>query len=143
MGKNSKIWKGKERHADDVERERRDDAKREARRARDEAKLARGGGPSAVQVGMDVEAEAEVTEAIVGAVKQKFGKVKLSGKLKFKKSSSHQRAFADKLKKKLGKGKAHLPVRPSLTGGKSGIRKPSQLMKKTLKKLAKKNEMEY
>jgi len=130
MGKNSNALKHRDTHAVDLQREREEDAKREARRARKAAKLAEQQGEMAVDVAGASGASTAATAGESGATevrKKKFGKVRL-GKAK-------------KLLKV--KGPSAAPIRASLELRKrSGIRKPSAVMRKTFKKLAKKKEME-
>ena len=112
MGKNSNAHKSQDTHNLDMMRERELEAKRAAKRATREAKLG-------------VEGDMEVVDE--GSAKtKKFGKMKMGRKVKVA----------------LGGGKTAVTVlKPSLSGGKRGIRKPSQIMRKTLKKMAKRREM--
>ncbi len=117
MGKNSNAHKNRPYVDMDIAREREDDARRALLRARREAKLA--AGPDAV---MDVAGEPG--EGKAKRKLKKFGKVIVKKKARINPSA--------------------IPIRKSLTVKRksSGIRKPSALMRKTLKKLAKKQEMD-
>ena len=136
MGKNSHARDHVQRHADDVVREREADAKKEARRLKAETRLEADGLASAMGAGvMDMDASVASAAAEEVRKKVKFGKVRLGKSAKL--------ARAERRAGKGKKGKERVaPLRASLTGGKRGIRKPSALMRKTLKKLAKKREMD-
>ena len=99
-------------------RERELDEKRELKRARAAAKLAQAQGLMSI----DESASEPAVEAVPRKTKH-FGKVKIGKKIKVK----HPGAA---------------PVRASLQLKRQGIRKPSAIMKKTLKKMAKRREME-
>ena len=114
MGKNSNAHKSQKTTAMDLQREREDDAKKAARR---EKKLAALG----MSISMDVE-RADAAAPKGGKKVKKFGKVMVGSK---RKMPSIGKALEPKKRPKLG-----------------GIRKPSALMRKTLKKLSKKSEME-
>ena len=111
MGKNSNAHKSRATLSVDLEREREDEAKRAAARTK---KMSRAGFP--------LEMEVEGTDAAPSRMK-KFGKVHVG---KRKKLSS-----------------TALPIGKSLGAKKvsKGIRKPSSVMRKTLKKMAKRREM--
>ena len=120
MGKNSNAHKSKATTNMDIEREREDDARRAAIRLRKESKLREAAGE------MDVAETADASaEAAIGKSKKKFGKVMLKKRAKINPS-------AMPIGKSLGPKKRL----------KGAIRKPSGIMKKTLKKLAKKREMD-
>ncbi len=126
MGKNSNVNVGRKLVEFEMEREREIEEKRARKRANAEARLARSG---AVPVQMDTDGALQVAAAVAEATKVRFGKVKVGKKSRFGKAGAKSASKPAQL-------------RPSLTGGKRGIRKPSQLMKKTLKKMQKKREME-
>ena len=117
MGKNSNVNKSKAYLALDLQRERELDAKRAARRARNEEKLG---------MSSDMAVDGDDNGVSKGKKMKKFGKVVRKKKVSIS------------------------ALRPSLSlagqGGSKrksgGIRKPSSIMKKTLKKMARKREME-
>ena len=159
MGKNSNVHKRRVTLAVDLAREKEDDAKRELKRARTAAKLAEQQGmmtvddtsESAAAASAAVEAAASAftftaTSVPGGSTSTANGqtvprKTKLFGKV-----AIGSKVALGKKKKKL-KGTAadpgSAPVRAGLVSKKSrGIKKPSAIMRKTLKKMAKKREME-
>jgi len=127
MGKNSNVHKSQAYTSLDLQREREKDAKREARRVRKEAlhaerageMMVEGGGDSSLEVGAGGEAGAGGD----GVRLKRFGKVKRRAKVKL--------SVAQPVRKSL-----------ELKKGSRGIRKPSSIMKKTLKKMAAKRGME-
>jgi hypothetical protein len=122
VGKNSNAHKHLGTLALDLQRERELDAKRAARRAKRELKC-----------GMAVDDEMEDREpqgpTVAAPAHAAANKIKKFGKVLLGK------------RKKVGMRKSPPVLKKSLTGGKSGIRKPSSVMRKTLKKLAKKRSM--
>ena len=108
----------------DIARERELDEKREQKRARAAAKLAQAQGMMSVD-------EPPSEPAVQPASATTSRKTKLFGKVKVK---------AGKKIKVKHPGAA--PVRASLQLKRHGIRKPSAIMRKTLKKMAKRREME-
>ena len=159
MGKNSNVHKRRVTLAVDLAREKEDDARRELKRARTAAKLAEQQGmmtvddtsESAAAASAAVEAAASAftftaTSVPGGSTSTANGqtvprKTKLFGKV-----AIGSKVALGKKKKKL-KGTAadpgSAPVRAGLVSKKSrGIKKPSAIMRKTLKKMAKKREME-
>ena len=129
--------------AEDLRKEREADAKKLAKREKTERKLLINGEMTSLFSGMDMTQSgsgsgAAIASAAAAAVKRKakaFGKgIKLSGRTKLGGIGKKKR-----LKVKLP-GAA--PIKPSLGLKKQGIRKPSALMRKTFKKMAKKRAME-
>jgi hypothetical protein len=120
MGKNSNAHKSLGTLALDIQREREQDAAKAARRARNEMKAGMMVDDDAAQA----TADALASDAHVSVKKtKKFGKIVRRKKMKVLPGVS--------------------AIKKSLSTGKSsgGIRKPSAVMRKTLKKLAKKREM--
>lgn len=137
-GCNNVIQQSKKTLAVDLQREREEDAKREARR------LKRLGKASGMEDIEDVPAAAASGSAMDDAMDddddapELVSKKKKFGKVKFQK----QPYLPARKKALLKKSASAAPVRASLGIKKAGIRKPSALMRKTLKKMAKKREME-
>ena len=132
MGKNSNVHKGLATLAVDLAREKEADAKRERKRAHAAAKLAERQGLMAVEEADGMAAASSAGSAAVAAASQPERKTKAFGKVKV--------GIHKKLKVK-SKG---IPLRAGLEPRKrhGAIRKPSAVMRKTLKKMAKKREME-
>ena len=120
MGKNSNVHTNLKYISEDLRKEREADAKKAAKRVRAEEKLAEQSGQ------MIVEADAASSK------KKSFGKIKVSSIGKIKAGGKTKEG------KKSRKGNLimNAAIKPSLGVKKKGIRKPSSLMKKTLKKIA-------
>ena len=127
MGKNSNVHKSLATLAEDVRKEREADEKKAKKRAKAEERLANQRGE------MLVEGSSSGGKAAAGtsAKKKTFGKVRTSaiGKVK----------IAGSKKAKQSKP-GYSAIKPSLQLKKSGIRKPSSLMKKTLRKIARQQD---
>ncbi len=126
MGKNSNVHKSRAYLALDIQREREAELKKQQRREKRELAAAEASGEMIVDHGSKTSAPQSMPEVIVDARgPHKFGKVKIG-------------------KKKVKVAGAPMGLKKSLENKKKskGIRKPSSLMRKTLKKLARKREME-
>lgn len=126
MGKNSNVHKSQAYINQDILREREDEQKKAQKRARAEQRLAEQNGE------MSVEGAAE--SASEKKKKKAFGKVKTST-IKRMKIGKHERPLHKKHRANGG-----LSLKPSLQLKKGGIRKPSALMRKTLKKIARQQD---
>lgn len=114
MGKNSNVHKSQATLAEDVRKEREADEKKAKKRAKAEEKLAAQRGEMLVEGDTSGGGEASAKKKAFGKVRTSaMGKVKIAGK-KAKQSKPGYSA-----------------IKPSLQLKKSGIRKPSSLMKKT------------
>ena len=124
MGKNSNVHKSQAYINQDILKEREEEQKKARRRARAEQRLAEQSG------------EMSVEEEVASERKKKkaFGKVKTST-IKRMKIGKHERPLHKKHRANGG-----LSLKPSLQLKKGGIRKPSALMRKTLKKIAKQQD---
>lgn len=163
MGKNSNAHVGTARHEEEIAREREREAKAALKRARREKHLAATGGASAVPVAMDDGApsgsgesgggadvlhDGAVAAAVAGVLAARRtagGHARLSslGKRKHAMPGLHRAGISKAGRSSEEKRRAKEIVRVSLTGGKKkGPRKPSALMKRTLKKMAKRREEE-
>ena len=149
MGKNSNVHLNRSYIEDDIRREREEEAKRQARRLQKEQKLRERSGDMLIEEPGQAAAAAAAAAAtaaaaamgvdeIIGAkkAKNKPGPTKKFGKVSVGSSSAKKLSQAKKLRLQQ---KAKAPtVQKHLELKKSGIRKPSNIMKKTLKKMAKK-----
>jgi hypothetical protein len=127
VSQNSNALKHRDTHAVDLQREREEDAKREARRAAKEARLAAQKGEMAVEPSSSATAGVDMGDVADALPRKKaFGKVAIRKKLKVGKKEKQTSVSG---------------IRPSLELRKrQGIRKPSAIMRKTLKKMQKKRE---
>ena len=126
MGKNSNVHKSQAYINQDLLKEKEAEEKKALRRARAEQKLAEQTGEMAVEGAASVDVQAKK--------KKTFGKVKTST-IKKMKIGKHERPLQKGVKKGGG-----LSIKPALNIKKSKIRKPSSLMKKTLRKIAKQQD---
>ena len=127
MGKNSNVHKSQAYINEDLLREKEAEEKKALRRARAEQKLVEKSGEMAIE-------DASGHAALEPKKKKAFGKVKTSI-LKRTKIGKHERPLAKERKRGGG-----LSLKPALQLKKRGIRKPSSLMKKTLKKIARQQD---
>ena len=147
MGKNSNVHKNLAYIEDDLRREREADAKRAAKRLLREQKLREQAGEMVTeeadiaavleqqQLELEEASAATATAAHSSSKKKmkKFGRVHVGG----------DRKTMGKAKKIRMQHAKPPPVRGHLDLKSTGIRKPSSIMKKTLKKMAKKKDMDW
>ena len=159
MGKNSNAHLGTARHEEEIMHEREREAKAELKRVKREQKLAASGGPSAVPLAMDdgsaaagvadaaVLADSAIAQAVAGVLASRRT---ASGKARLSSLGKRKHAMPGMQKAGISKGNKgeqlklrKKEIRVSLTGGKKkGARKPSAVMKRTLKKMQKRREEE-
>ena len=130
MGKNSNAHKSQAYINLDLLKEKEAEEKKALRRARAEQKLAEQRGEMVVEGGVAAGAAAPEQSK----KKKAFGKVKTST-IKRIKIGKHERPLPKEQKRGGG-----LSIKPSLQLKKRGIRKPSSLMKKTMKKIARQQD---
>ena len=135
MGKNSNVHKSLGTLAEDLRKEREMEEKKALKRRRREMKMAEKNGE------MLVEAAASTGALGISVDDLQAKKTRALGKIKLNKAPKTM--FAGQLAKKSKLSKSvKSTVQPSLELKKRGIRKPSAIMRKTMKKMARERGME-